>query len=353
MGRTLQRYKKLFEDLKKSPPGRVYFLYGPEEHIKKEYVGELMKRTLRDENQAFNLDVLHGDEFERERFDDRMSSFPLFTERRMIVVKKFEALPLAGKDLIVERIGAGLPESVVLVVECGNDKLDSARLKKIDKLATAHGVSFRFQFLSDEETVERIKSRLRREGKAIDPPALDLLVTSVGTHLTDLNNELDKIVLSSGDEKAITRELVAEVVGKYRTENIFAFLDELGGDVGRVIRKVNRVIDGGEEPVFVMALLTRRVLQLMQVQALLAEQGARLRSPRAMADRIGGYVSPFQAGRLLDQIGRFDAGILKTYLENLRWADIKLKSTSLPARSVIETSLLASSVRKTLALSAN
>jgi DNA polymerase-3 subunit delta len=352
MGRTLQRYKKLFETLKKPPPKRVYFLYGPEEYIKKEFVSELMKLALAEGNEAFNLDILHGDEFERDRFDDRMSSFPLFTERRMIILKKFEALSTANKDLVLERI-AGASESLVLVVEAANDKLDSARLKKLDKIAAELGVSFRFQFLSEEETVERVKGRLRREGVSIEPDALDLMVTSVGTHLMDLNNELDKIVLSCGEGKTITRELVGEVVGKYRTENVFAFLDELGGDVGRVVRKVNRVIDGGEEPVFIMALLMRRVLQLLQVKSLLREKGPRARSPRALADHIGGYMSPFQAGRLLDQVGRFDSEALETYLENLRWADTKMKSTALPARSLIETSLLASSVRKTLALYAN
>ena len=37
MGRLLQRYKKAFEDLKKSGPKRVYFLYGPEVFIKREF----------------------------------------------------------------------------------------------------------------------------------------------------------------------------------------------------------------------------------------------------------------------------------------------------------------------------
>ncbi|MEE9271526.1 MAG: DNA polymerase III subunit delta [Candidatus Krumholzibacteria bacterium] len=352
MGRTLQRYKKLFETLKNTPPKRVYFLYGPEEYIKKEFVTELMKHALADGNRAFNLDILHGDEFERDRFEDSMSSFPLFTERRMVILKKFEALSTTTKDLVLERI-AGVAESLVLVVEAGNDKLDSARLKKLDKIAAGLGVSFRFQFLSEEETIERIKGRLRREGLTIEPAAVDLLLTSVGTHLIDLNNELDKIVLSCGEGKTITPQLVGEVVGKYRTENIFAFLDELGGDVGQVIGKVNRVIDGGEEPVFIMALLMRRVLQLLQVKSLLREHGSGVRSPRGIADHIGGYMSPFQAGRLLEQVGRFDAEALATYLENLRWADTKMKSTALPARSLIETSLLASSVRKTLALYAN
>ena len=42
MGRTLQSYKKLFDGLKKGEPHGLYFLYGPEEFIKKEFVAELL-----------------------------------------------------------------------------------------------------------------------------------------------------------------------------------------------------------------------------------------------------------------------------------------------------------------------
>ena len=219
MGRTLQRYKKLFQDLKKNPPHRVYFLYGPEEYIKKEFVSELMKRALPAQNQAFNLDIIHGDEFDSERFDDGLGSFPLFGERRMIVLKKFDALAIANKDLVIDRLSR-VPDSLVVVVEARSDKLDSARLKKLDKVSGERAMSFRFQFLADQETVERVRDRLHREGLSIEPEALDLLVTSVGTQLTDLTNELDKIIPGAGDNKTITRELVGAVVDLSLTKHI-------------------------------------------------------------------------------------------------------------------------------------
>jgi hypothetical protein len=37
------------------------------------------------------------------------------------------------------------------------------------------------------------------------------------------------------------------------------------------------------------------------------------------------------------------------FLANFRWADLKLKSTQLPAKNVIEQAIVASNVRKTLA----
>jgi DNA polymerase-3 subunit delta len=352
MGRTLQQYKKLFDGLKSQKPQRAYFLYGPEEFIKKEFIGELTRTVLPEKERTFNLDVFHGDEFNRDAFDDCLSAFPLFMERRMLVLRKFEALSSSLQDFVIERVERA-PESLVLVIQSDREKLDTARLQKLARTVDRVGVSFCFRFLSDEETVERVKSRLQRENLGIEPDALDLLIASVGTQLSDLGNELEKIILGSADAKVITRDIVASVVGRYRAESLFAFLDELGqSDVGRLIRRVNRVLDGGEEPVFVLAMLIRRVLLLLQVKYLIQEEGTRVRSSAAMAARLPGGTSPFYAARLIEQAGRFDTPVLTGYLNNLRWADLKLKSSSIPPRSLIEASLVASSLRKNLAQSA-
>ena len=348
MGKTLQRYKKLFDDLKKKGPARLYLLYGPEEYIKKEFIGELIKQSVDEKSRAFNLDILHGDEFGRDLFHDRLSSFPLFADRRMVILRKVHALSTANKDFVNERLAA-IPDTMVVVMETDADKMDTARMKTLKKLADAQGLSFRFQHLSDDETIERVRGRFRREGLDIDPAALDLLVECVGTQLIDLSNEIDKIVLSVGDGDKVTREVVGDVVGRYRTENLFAFLDALGmTDHTHLIRRLNRLIDSGEEPVFILAMLIRRVALLLQIKSLLEEKGSRAR--QNMASQLAGMVSPYFVGKLVDQAARFDVAALTGYLENLRWADIKLKSTSLAPRGLLETSLTACHLRKRLAV---
>lgn len=348
MARALQRYRKLFDTLRKHGPKPLYFLYGTEEYIKREFLGELLEKSLGQCNRAFNLDMFHGDDFDRDGFHDRMSSFPLFTERRVVIVRGFDKLSVSHQDFVLEHLGDS-PGSLVFVAESGADKLDRARSKKLDALARERGVSFRFECLSEPETIERLRGRLERLGMQIEPDALDLLIESVGTHLIDLVNELDKVALTAGEGGTVDREMVAAVVGKYRTENVFSFLDNLGtADIDSLVSRLNRLIDGGEEPIFVLAMLMRRALQLLEVKAIVRE-GAGSPAPGALAGRMSGYVSPFQAGRLLEQSRKIDATRLWVYLENLRWADFKLKSSSLPPRSVMETSLVASSLGNSLA----
>jgi len=216
--------------------------------------------------------------------------------------------------------------------------------------ATA-GLSFDFQHLSEGESVERVKARLRKEGLAIEPEALDLLVGSVGTKFMDLVNELDKLVMSvDAETKVINRERVSAVVGKYRTEDIFRFLDDLGDeDSGRFIKRMNKLVDSGLEPIYVLAMLLGRVVQLLEIKLLMQDEGASVRSPKVLAGRLSRYVNPFFLPKLVDQSKRFDIEELDTFLDNLRWAEIRLKSTSIHRQSLIETSLVASSLRKRLA----
>jgi DNA polymerase-3 subunit delta len=349
MGRTLQRYKRLFDELKKNSLHRIYFLYGPEEFLKKEFMAELIKSRLPELNRAFNLDVFHGDEFDRDVFADRLSSFPLFTERRVVVLRNFDGLSTSNQDFVLERIPQAA-DSAVLVVESQGAKLETVRLKKLQQVADERGLSFCFQHLSDDETIERVKTRFQREGFTVSPDALELLVDSVGTHLIDLANEVEKIILSGDPAKPVDREAVAAVVGRYRTENLFGMLDRIGrGDVSDLMVRLHRVIDGGEEPVYILAMLIRRVIQLLHVRLLMDEDKT---AAKSIGQSLGGMISPFQVSILMDQARRVDRESLEVYLGNLRWADIKLKSTAIDAGHVIDTALIASSQRKTLAPSA-
>jgi len=326
----------------------VYFLYGPEEFLKKEFVRELVEVALPEKERTFNLDVLHGDEFDPAVFDDRVGSFGLFMDRRVVILRNFKALSVTHKDHV---IGAAqeVPEGVVLVVETPEEKLDTARHKSLKKVADERGMSFCFAHLDDMETLERVRGRLKRAGLSIDPDALDLLVESVGTHLSDLGNELEKIILAAPEGRPIDRERVAAVVGRYRTENLFTFLDTMSPrNPASVLRRLATLLDGGEEPVFVLTMLLRRVLQLLEIHAIVAEKG-RAASGKALAGFMAGHTNPYFADRLRTQARGFERAHLELLMGNLRWADARIKSTALPPRTLIEEALLSAHLGRDLA----
>lgn len=346
MGRTLASYKKLFEELRRGKIADLYFLYGSEEYIKKEFVSELIARALPEGARSFNLNLFYGDDFDRHSFEDRFNSYPLFAQRRLVIVKDFDALPAPGKDAVVACCRR-VPSGLTLVVESSVSRMDNVRLKALKEAAAARGVCFEFKHLSEEETLLRVRERLKRQGIGIDPDALDLLVQCVGTELMDLINEVEKLVLFVGDGNVITRKAVAGVVGKYRLENVFGFLDSIGlGSAGQTLRALDAVLKGGEEPVFVVAMALRRVLLLLQLKEVRTKKG---KTPKDLAARLGISMSPYFLSRLIDQARRVDREQLAVTFTNLIWADLSLKSTTINPRIVLEEAFLASSERKSLA----
>lgn len=350
MAGRLAGYKKLFDDVRQGRVKPLYFLHGPEEHMKREFVRELVAVALPDAERAFNLDVLHGDEFDPQAFDDRMLTFPLFAARRVVILRNFDALSPSNRERVIQRAGA-VPEAMTLVVESNDERLETAAHKKLAAMAAERGgVAFACGPLDEAESLDRALARFRREGVHIDPDALDLLVESVGTQLMDLANEIDKILLSASDTKTVSREQVASVVGKYRTESLFSLLDGIGvAAPATTLSRLSSLLDAGEEPVFVVAMMLRRVVALLEVRHVVAERARAVSSDRALAESIAATQSPFFAGKLREQAARTHARALETLLANLRWADLKLKTTNLDAKCLVEEALVASSIGKALA----
>jgi len=349
MGRQADAYKKLFEDVRGGRVRTLYFLHGPEEYMKREFLRELSAAVLPAGDRTFNLDILYGEEFDTRAFDDRVQAFPLFAQKRLLVLRDFDALSTSEREYVIER-ASSLPDGLVLVVESAQEKLETAAHKRMGEVAVRNGAAILCAPLDESETLERLLARFRREEYKVDPDALDLLVESVGTALIDLANEVDKILLAAHATKHVTRELVEAVVGKYRTVTLFSVLDAAGSSApATLLPRLATLIESGEEPVFIVAMLLRRVVSLMEVQRVLAERGRAMSNDRALADAIAATQSPFFAGKLREQAARIKPAMLEALLANLRWADLRLKTTSLDARCVIEEALLAAHAGKTLA----
>jgi hypothetical protein len=64
---------------------------------------------------------------------------------------------------------------------------------------------------------------------------------------------------------------------------------------------------------------------------------------------MDGLMSPFQARILLHQSACFEKEEVELLLNNLRWADLNLKTTQINPKHILEEALMASFARKRLA----
>ena len=185
------------------------------------------------------------------------------------------------------------------------------------------------------ELREWIGERLRERGKSAGSGAAVALLEAIGPELDRLGSEIEKLCLFAGDRARITTEDVARVTGQTRSLALYELTDAVG-DCRRAdaLRLLARLLDQGEAPLALVAALAshlRRLLRASQCRPL---------SPRAVQEHLS--VHPFQAERLVQQLGRFDPPRLRSALGVLRRADEALKgAVPLPARSALEQAVLA------------
>ncbi len=80
----------------------VRLFYGPEEFLKEQAVQEILRELVPPELREFNLDVLYGDETDAGTIVDRVASLPMMAERRVVLVRNVDRLPIEERRKILE-----------------------------------------------------------------------------------------------------------------------------------------------------------------------------------------------------------------------------------------------------------
>ncbi|MCX5752952.1 MAG: hypothetical protein NTW97_04800, partial [Candidatus Krumholzibacteria bacterium] len=151
----------------------------------------------------------------------------------------------------------------------------------------------------------------------LESEALDALVRSVGDDLFDLKNELVKLSLLYGDRRVSVADLAA-VIGSYRLNAIRDLVESIRpGQEARSLAILHRTIrSGAERPAGIIYQLTRHFLDLLKAKVGIGQGGYRYDRSKRAADA-------------------FSAREIMVWLENLRRAELLLKTSSFPEETLL------------------
>jgi DNA polymerase-3 subunit delta len=160
-----------------------------------------------------------------------------------------------------------------------------------------------------------------------------------GADLGVLEGEVEKLAAFAGRGGRITVATVEEVLAGRRAGEtaVFGWVDAVFlRRPDEALRGLGRLLDAGEEPLRLLALLARQLRLVWSARAL-ADRGAGLAE-------IGEALVPrarFLAGKLLEQARGFDEGEFARLHEAMVEADLALKSSPASERFVLERLVLA------------
>ena len=326
-------------DPQATPPQAVCVVFGEETFLKRRALLEIRQAVLGDEEGEISLASFEGKSALLRDVLDELSTLAMFgTGRRLAVVEE--------ADEFVSRYRAELEDYVarprssgVLVLELKSFPSNT----RLYKAVSGTGLLVDCGAPSAAATAKWLRSWAKQaHGFQLEPAAADALQETIGVELGLLDQELAKLALSAGPGGKVTAEMVAQLVGGWRTRTTWEMLDALlDGKVPEAFVQLDRLLLGGENPIALLGQIAATLRRLAAAMQLIrtAEAAGRRMPLREALQQAG--VKPFvleKTERQLRRLGRERAEQLYRWLLE---ADLDLKGASaLPPRTVLERLLV-------------
>lgn len=325
-------FNDIISELKKKVYRPVYFLMGEEPYFI-DIISDYIEQNVLDESEKeFNQTVLYGRDITAADVIGAAKRFPMMSEYQVIIVKEAQNIKdLVGRDKEGDKekqkeknkhpFEAYLenPQKSTILVICYKYKTVDKRTS-IAKVIDKNAVLFDSKKIYDNKVPEWINNYLRGKEYLVSPKATALLTEYLGTNLSRISNELDKLMINLPPKSEITVEHIQTNIGISKDYNVFELQNAIGK---REILKANRIINyfasnEKEHPmVMTVSSLYGYFCKLLSYQFLSDK------SKTSVAAELG--VSPFFVGDYERAAKNFSVGKLKAIFGYLREYDLKSK----------------------------
>ena len=193
-----------------------YWLEGEEDFFIDQLTTAAEKTILSPEESAFNCTVFYGKDTSWADVVNQCRRYPMFAERQVVILKEAQQL----RD--IEKLEPYFEQpltSTILVIAYKEKKLDNR--KKVARLIKEKGTFVSFKKLNEKEVAAWIQQRLAAKEQKITPRALLLMVDHLGSELSKVEQELEKLHLNCSPGSVIDEDLIERFVGVSKEFNVF------------------------------------------------------------------------------------------------------------------------------------
>lgn len=226
---------QIITDLKKGNIKPIYLLHGSESYFIDLVSDYIEDNILSESEKAFNQSIFYGKEIESKTLIDAAYRYPMMAPRQVIIVKEAQEMRTL-KDLLPY---AEKPVETTLLVLCHKHKKFNTNTK-LGKAIKKNGIILAAKKLYDNQVPDWITKYLRNKKLKIEPNAAELLGEYLGTSLSKVSNELDKLAINLTSGTTITTDIVEKNVGISKDYNVFELQRALAQ---RDILKANRIVN--------------------------------------------------------------------------------------------------------------
>lgn len=220
----MDEVSKIVNEIKQGNIKPIYFFMGEEPYYIDRLTEYIENNILTEEEKGFNQMVLYGKDVTIEDVISNAKRYPMMADRQVVIVK--EAQELARTIEKLESYAENPQPTTVLVFAYKYKTLD--KRKKITKLLDKVGVVYESKKMYDNQVGDWIKRVLAGKKYNIEPKAAAMLVEFLGTDLSKINNELEKLMIILPEGSTITAHVIEENIGISKDYNVFELRKAIG-----------------------------------------------------------------------------------------------------------------------------
>nr|WP_314867134.1 DNA polymerase III subunit delta [uncultured Prevotella sp.] len=228
-------FQAIMQDLKNRNFAPFYLLMGEESYYIDTISDYIASHVLLPEECDFNQTICFGSDVTAVQVTDMAKRYPMMAEFQVIIVKEAQNIRSLGA---LEGYLKKPVKSTILVWCHKNGKIDTR--KKVIGLAQAMGIVFESKKLRDYQLPEFIQNYLKSKKATIDPKSCQMIANHIGSDLSRIVSELDKILIYlPNDNRRVTPDIVEKEIGVSKDFNAFELRNAI---VSKDIFKANQII---------------------------------------------------------------------------------------------------------------
>ena len=320
--------RELFKSLREGHIFPIYVFCGCEVFLKDEALRRLKKLTVTEGSEELDFVSLDNPSFSQ--IIENAETYPFVSTKRLILIHDLSII--SKDDVRSNKVNSdeinrfltyiqSLPPTCCLVID-GGESIDK-RSKTGKALSQLDGY-VTFDPLEEGELVSFLMKQAKRANVELQKDACERLLYLCGNDLSNLLNELEKLIAFETENRIITAESVEALSVRSTEIRIFDMIDNtVCGRISEAYQQLDALISAGETRLGIISLIARQIRQMLYIEAMYN----RRKTQNEISALLG--IKPFLIGKIRNRSQRIGKIELQKQLQRCIQFEFSVKNGSL------------------------
>ncbi len=319
-------YSRIKTELSEGHLKNLYLLCGNEDYLKKALIKKMM--SVADRVAGYSLERVRFEKgFTAGDLDQALNTVSFFGNGKFIICNNTEIFKGQGNREDFEKILGKIPEDChVVFMETSTDKKNTLFIE-ISKAGFSYSIDMR----KIGDLSRYISNKFKKNKKKISYENINLFIEYSGSSLTDIEADIEKILLYMGSETEVKKEYIANLCSGTRQYRIYEMTDYIFTRNTASSLKLLQDLLADKTPIQIMLIAIHNKLREL---AELREAIDKGRDP--VIYRNGRPLADFIVKRMQRQAANYTLNGLRKFIVMAAQTDMDIKSGKINDVSGIE-----------------